>query len=52
VEFAVDLGSDLRWVKPTILCWRPTNVVFQLKTLLAEVQLCFVRERLLFSVLL
>jgi hypothetical protein len=40
-EFAVDLGSFLRWGKPTLLCLWPLTHVFQSKIHLAQVQACF-----------
>jgi hypothetical protein len=42
-EFAIDLGSCLRWGKPTVPCLPPITDVLQLKIHLAEVLSCFVR---------
>ena len=41
VKFAVDLGSCLRWGKPTVA----VTDVFQLKIYWAKVKSCFVRVR-------
>jgi hypothetical protein len=40
VEFAVDLGSGLRWVKTPAPCLLLLTEVFQLKIHWAEVQSC------------
>jgi len=42
-EFAVDLGSCLRYGKQTACCLLTVIDVFQIHTLWAEVQSCFVR---------
>jgi hypothetical protein len=45
VEFAIELGSDLLWAKPAVLClWFVTDV-FQVKINWAKVQSCFVRVK-------
>jgi len=45
MEFAVDLGSALRWGKPTVLCLWPTTKEYQLERQQAEVQSCLVLVR-------
>ena len=41
-EFAVDLGSDLRWGEPTVPCLGLVTEIFILKIHWTEVQSCFV----------
>jgi hypothetical protein len=43
VEFAVDLGNGLSWVKAIISCLLLLTDVIQLKVHWAEVQSCFLR---------
>jgi hypothetical protein len=44
-EFAADLGGCLSCEKQTACCLRTVIDVFQIQTLWAEVQSCFVRVR-------
>jgi hypothetical protein len=41
-EFVVDLGSGLRWEKPTVPCLKQVTDVLQLLIYWAEVQVRFV----------
>lgn len=51
VEFAIYLGSGLRWGKATVFCLCPVTDLFHLKIYWAEAQSYFVRTgKELFSV--